>query len=204
MYLPPAFKVDDQQRAFALIDAEPFATVISQTSNGPFVNHLPLLLDRGRAAGPRLVGHMARRNPQWQHFKIDKAVLVVFHGPHTYITPTWYAEHDVPTWNYAVAHVRGEVRLLEGFKDLIEILGKMTAKFEDSSPKPWRFSLPDDLKTEEQLTGAIVGFEIVNFEVEAKFKLSQNRSARDQAAVIDGLATRSDDQSRQVRDLMRG
>ena len=66
-------------------------------------------------------------------------------------------EAYVPTWNYAVAHVWGVVRLLEGFKDLIGILGKMTAKFEGPSPKPWRFSLPEDLKMEEQLTGAIVG-----------------------------------------------
>ncbi len=202
MYVPPAFRVEDQDRAHALIDEFPFATLIAVEDGRPSVNHLPLLLQRDPAGNPRLLGHMAKRNPQWRLFESGAKAFAVFHGPHAYVTPTWYEEHDVPTWNYAVAHVEGTVRLVRDFKGLTRILGKLSGRFESKEKAPWRFYLPDDLNDEAKLTEAIVGFEIEDLRIEAKFKLNQNRSEADQAGVRAGLGQRTDEQSLKVREMM--
>lgn len=200
MYLPKHFEVSDVE-ALRLIDAEPFATLVAQDAGSPFVSHLPLVMAKDEPT--RLYGHMARRNHQWEVFRSEPSVLAIFHGPHTYVTPTWYVAHDVPTWNYAVVHVEGKVRLLEQPRDLVRLLAIMTEKFEGKGPDAWRFRLPDDLAGEGVLAQAIVGFEIVVEKVTAKFKLSQNRVVEDRRNVMDGLAERGDAQSVGVRELMQ-
>src|SRR3989338_3000102 len=120
---------------------------------------------------------MARRNPQWQHFQSEQEILITFHGPHTYVTPTWYVENDVPTWNYVVAHAYGKAKAVDDYDGIIKILQKMTAKFE-SGKTAWNFSIPEDLQG-ANLTNAIIGFEITVTQIEGKFKLSQNRSEAD-------------------------
>lgn len=202
MYVPPAFRVENDDRALALVDEYPFATLIATENGRPSVNHLPLLLLRDPAGKHRLIGHMAKKNPQWRLFEGGASAFAVFHGPHTYVTPTWYQEHDVPTWNYAVVHVAGRVRLVQDFKGLTQILGKLSARFESREKAPWRFYLPDDLNDEAKLTGAIVGFEIEGLEIQAKFKLNQNRSEADQEGVRAGLAGRTDEMSLKVREMM--
>jgi transcriptional regulator len=163
---------------------------------------LPILLKNEQSTSSKLIGHLAARNPHAQELKDGDSVTVLFHGPHTYITPKWYAENDVPTWNYAVVHVHGRIRWIREFNPLLELLGEMTDFFEDGSPDPWRFFLPDDLKSPEVLTNAIVGFEIEIESIESKFKLSQNRSLEDRTGVIAGLEKRSDEMSMRVRELM--
>ncbi len=201
MYVPPDFKADEE-RALALIEEFSFATLIVQGDAAPSINHLPILLLRDPGGKHRLIGHMARKNPQWQELRPDSQVVAVFHGPHTYVTPTWYQQHDVPTWNYAVVHVKASVRLIQDFKGLTTILGKLAVHFESQEKEPWRFYLPDDLKSEEQLTQAIVGFELNDLEIQAKFKLGQNRSQEDQDGVRKGLAERADEMSLGVLGLM--
>jgi transcriptional regulator len=150
----------------------------------------------------KLLGHLARRNPQWVHFRGNQSVLAIFNGPHSYITPSWYVSgRDVPTWNYAVVHASGPVKLIEDFDGLTDILKKMTARFE-SGPRRWEFELPDDLTDASALTSAIVGFELLAEKIDAKFKLSQNRSKEDQQGVVEGLSERTDEMSRMVRSLM--
>ncbi len=201
MYVPPAFKADEE-RALALIEEFPFATLIAPGDAAPSINHLPLLLRRDAGGKHRLIGHMARKNPQWRLLRPDVRMFAVFHGPHTYVTPTWYRQDDVPTWNYAVAHVQASVRLIEDFRGLTIILGKLSSHFEKGEKNPWRFYLPDDLKSEEQLTQAIVGFELHDLQIDAKFKLGQNRSQEDQDGVRNGLAERADEMSLRVRGMM--
>lgn len=199
----PSYTEADGDKALDLMHAEPFATVITQDGSGaPCVSHLPLIVEPGQP--PRLLGHMARRNPQWEHMRDTGKALAIFHGPHTYITPRWYSKHNVPTWNYAVVHVEGPVRLLETPKELARLLTLATARFEGTGPDAWRYSLPDDLKGEGVLTGAIIGFEITVERLDAKFKLSQNRNEIDRHAVIAGLEARGDEQSMGVMNLMRG
>lgn len=130
-------------------------------------------------------------------------ITAIFNGPHTYITPTWYVGREVPTWNYAVVHVTGKLRWIREFKPLIALLRQMTNVFEGNRDDRWRFSLPDDLKSEEELTSAIIGFEIEVASMDAKFKLSQNRSTEDRQGVLRGLETRTDEMSRKVLEMMR-
>lgn len=206
MYLPPHFGSSDAAVGLELADAHPFATLLAFEAGGaPFVTHLPMLLVPPKAGGPaRFLGHVARRNEQWKVFRDNPQALALFHGPHTYVTPTWYRDHDVPTWNYAVVHVKGTIRLLETPRELAHVLALLTDRFEaDTKPEPWRFELPDDLRGEGALAAAIVGYELTVTEVTAKIKLNQNRSAADRSGVLSGLATRTDDASKGVLELMR-
>src|SRR5690606_8569265 len=101
-------RIDDHEKAFDLIDAYGFATVVTTKDGVPWASHLPVLLDRGEAGSGILRSHMARANEQWNHFDPDREVLCIFQGPHSYVSPSWYASKvAVPTWNYATVHVYG-------------------------------------------------------------------------------------------------
>ncbi len=202
MYLPRHFEEQDRDKALNLIRAFPFATLVTVFKSAPILNHLPLVVREGKDGALTLVGHMAAKNPQAQ-FDSDAEILAVFNGPHTYITPTWYVGREVPTWNYAVVHATGKVRWVREFKKLVALLKEMTDVFEADRPERWRFTLPDDLKNENDLTHAIVGFEIEVTSLQAKFKLSQNRSTADREGVLRGLETRTDEMSRMVLEMMR-
>ena len=141
---------------------------------------------------------MSRQNPQWRHFASGAPALAIFHGPHAYITPTWYEEDDVPTWNYAVVHARGIARIIDDAPRMLKILAAVVNRFEGAHSPPenrWKFWLPEDLAKPEDLLASIVGFEIEVTAIEAKFKLSQNRSGEDRRRVIAGLKARGDDES---------
>jgi transcriptional regulator len=192
MYVPPAFAAD-RDTALAIIEAHGFATVITAGDDGPFASHLPLILDADRT---HLIGHMARANPQWHD--LERApVLAVFHGPHAYVSPTWYAPRPdaVPTWNYVAVHVRGRARVHDGDAS-IAALAALTARHEPAG-------YPLDADAMARLSRAIVAFTIDLDEVSAKLKLSQNRSPADHGAVIDHLAASDDAGARDVAAWMR-
>jgi transcriptional regulator len=191
------FKHENQAEIFEIIGKYPLATVISSTQKGPFISHLPLVMDP-HEKGVSLVGHLARANPHWKLLN-GSEVTVIFHGPSAYITPKWYVENDVPTWNYAVVHVKGRVELIEEKEGIIDCLKKLTAHAETSSKDPWEFWIPEDLSNLSQM---IVGFRIVIDKMNAKFKLSQNRSDEDRKGAIAGLEKRGDEVSREVSRLM--
>jgi len=202
-YRPSFFSATDEE-ALRLADEFPFASLVSIAEGGaPFVNHLPLLLERRSGGANVLIGHMARRNPQWTHFKSGARALAVFQGPNAYISPTWYGSgRDVPTWNYVVSHFSGAVRIIEDFAGLTSILSKLSERFEKDLENPWAFELPEDLRAAGQLEGAIVGFEITVEKIEGKFKLSQQRPLVDQQGVLAGLANRGDEGSHRIREMM--
>jgi transcriptional regulator len=167
------------------------------------VSHLPVIEAEPSGQEIILIGHMARANPQWMHFKNNPECMLIFSGPHTYITPTWYPSGcDVPTWNYAVVHVCGTVRLVEDYDEQVEILKQQSQFFERENEHPWEFDIPKDLRDPNLLGKAIISFRIEIREIQAKFKLSQNRSPEDRAGVVEGLLRRSDEMSHRVRDLM--
>lgn len=202
MYTPPKFNVTDIEMIAQLVRENSFATVISYPDD-IFINHLPLIYEAGSA--DVLIGHMSRKNPQWEHFQKNPKATVIIHGPHAYISPSWYRSgRDVPTWNYAVVHLQGRVEIVEDFRGQVKILKAASEYFEQDFENSWRFSLPDDLKTDADLTAAIVSFRFVIEKTEAKFKLSQNRGVEDQEGVREGLAERGDEQSLKVRELMKG
>lgn len=132
----------------------------------------------------------------------NSPATVIFHGPHTYITPKWYVENDVPTWNYTTVHVTGKIKLIESHDGIVECLKELAAHVERLWPSGWEFFIPDDL-TGDILSKSIVGFRIKADEINFKKKLSQNRSPDDRAGVIKGLETRSDGNSRSILNEMR-
>jgi len=199
MYIPPSFAVTDQNALFDFVDRHSFATLFSQDEHGPVASHLPLLLDRESG---RLFGHFARANTHWQT-AADRTVLVVFHGPHVYISPSWYAAQNVvPTWNYVAVHATGTLRLIEDAASVREILERTVTKYESSRPQPWSTSSPEPAFL-EKLQAAIVGFEIEVTKWEGKWKLSQNHPEERRERVIEGLQASSNPDDRAVAELMR-
>lgn len=205
MYLPKQFSVNDHKEIKQLIARNAFATILSfPKDHRPFINHLPIIFSSKNGEQDILIGHMAKANPQWKHFKENPNCTIIIHGEHTYISPRWYQSgKDVPTWNYVVAHLHGQIELVEDFTAQMDILKQLSDNFEKPSQTPWEFELPSDLLNERALTGAIISFKFHSEKIEAKFKLSQNRSTDDRRGVINGLAQeRTDDMSRAIREMM--
>ena len=190
MYIPSFNRVEDRQSINAFIHAHGFATLITSNSGKTWASHLPVLLDEEANI---LRSHMARANEQWKHFAGADEVLCIFHGPHAYISPSWYEmQHTVPTWNYAVAHVYGTPSLVDQ-AELKQIVLDTTAKYESTMPKPWTVPLSEN--EFNAMLKAIVGFKIDITRTEAKFKLGQNRSPEDQEKMLRHLQTAADDES---------
>jgi len=204
MYLPKHFSSQDEKKIRKLIEENAFITLLSYPKDSiPFINHLPVIFSPEPGENEILLGHMAKRNPQWMHFKENPQATIIVQGPHTYITPSWYKSgRDVPTWNYVALHLQGHIQLVEKFSEQTKVLKQLTSFFERPNPKPWEFELPEDLLDPAALTGAIISFKFKIEKVDAKFKLSQNRSKEDKDGVIDGLNNRTDEMSQKVRQLM--
>ena len=191
MYIPPFNRINDRHRIVQFIKSHGFASVVSAGQSGIVANHLPVLWDEKEGSEwGMLRSHMARANPQWRHFDSGNEILCIFHGPHAYISPSWYVmQHTVPTWNYAAVHVYG-VPALADETALRQIVYDTTAKYESGRPDPWTIPLSEE-ETQKMLK-AIVGFTIDIKRVEAKFKLGQNRSAEDQAGMLSALQKSAD------------
>jgi len=200
MYLPEHFAETDLQRISALVQGYPFGMLVTAPEGIPFVSHLPFIYEPEAEPKGRLIGHMARANPQWRHLSAGGDLLTVFQGPHAYISPTWYASPGVPTWNYAVVHLRGRARLVEGEHELEALVERLTQVHEAGRDTPWSPALTGERRS--RLLGAIVGFEIQVTEIQAKFKLSQNRPNEDQQRVALALSRSPDAMGRAVADLM--
>jgi transcriptional regulator len=199
MYIPPHFAETDRDRLFDFIERNSFGLLVSQSSGEPFASHLPLLLDRDSGPSGTLVGHMARANPHWQ--MTDREVLVVFSGPHAYISPTWYeAEQVVPTWNYVAVHAYGTLALVEDHRATIDIVRDYVAFYERSLPKPWTIAEGDAFI--DRLARSVVAFRIEIRRIEGKWKLNQNHPRERRRKVIDVLRERSDENSQAIADLM--
>jgi transcriptional regulator len=199
MYIPEHFKEENHERIAALIRDNAFGMLITAPQGQPFVSHLPFLFERSGEQG-KLLGHMARANPHWQHFSSGADVLVVFQGPHAYVSPSWYASPGVPTWNYAVAHLRGKPRLIKLESELEALLARQTHVYEQTMPSPWKPGLTGERRT--KLLSMIVGFEIEISDIQGKFKLSQNRSAEDRLRVIAELNSSTNQTEAAVAKLM--
>jgi transcriptional regulator len=210
LYLPPYFKDDSPNFAASekLIRENSFATLVTvggaeATPNSSLqISHLPLLLRKSTSGHGILVGHVARANPHWKSLATGTST-VIFQGPHTYITPSWYVSpENVPTWNYAVVHVTVQAALVEDDKTLREDLIELVAEHEKFSPKPWNIdAVPREYF--DKLSHGIVGFHLTIQEITGKFKLSQNRSPEDRDGVLQGLAARTDEMSARVLGMMK-
>lgn len=200
VYIPEYFRVRNHEDAVAFLRANPFAILISTTDVGPFATHLPLFV---RAAGENIVlrGHVAKANTHWRYLEQQPQCLTIFHGPHSYISPSNYTAHEsVPTWNYGAVHLYGNAKVFSSPEELQGILHELIHTFEPAYAAQWA-SL--DAAYRERMLRQIVGFEIEVTRMEAKFKLNQNRPREDQANVIASLEKAEDTAVSGMARLMR-
>jgi len=189
VYILEHFRVRDQASAIAFMRANPFAILVSTAAEGPFATHVPVVI---RENGDRITlrGHVAKANPHWRHLEQQPLCLMIFHGPHAYISPSHYNTREVvPTWNYGAVHIYGTARTYSSNADLLNMLHDLIPTFEAAYQQQWE-SLSEAYQT--RMLGHIVGFEIAVEKIEAKFKLSQNRNPDEQQNIIDALCPASD------------
>src|SRR5574337_876830 len=186
LYTPSSFSTGDRAVAARLIHDHPFATLITPGGEEPAISHLPLLLVAGCEPHGSLIGHMARANPHWNHAGAGESIAV-FHGPHAYVSPSWYAKpaQAVPTWNYATVHAHGVLEPIEDAAETNAILDLLVQRFEGGRASPWQFEMSEPERA--KLVGAIVAFRLRVRRIELKLKLSQNRPVGDRVRVAAAL-----------------
>ena len=204
MYIPKHFAVHDQQEIIAFIKANAFGQLVTQVEGRLFASHMPFLLSDDQTS---LIGHLARQNPQ--HAEVEsrdgpvgkkeiagmedketkegnaakggQEALVILTGPHDYISPTWYNDPGVPTWNYQAVHITGRCRTFTDTARLQSLVETLSAIYESGSDTPWQPHY------NPAMLNAIVGIEISIDDIQCKYKLSQNRSLTDRQQVIGKL-----------------
>lgn len=208
LYTPAQFAESRLPVLHAFIDAYPLASIVTLAAGKVDANHVPLILDKAHGPFGRLRGHVARANPVWREVEAGSEVLVLFHGPDSYVSPGYYPskkEHGkvVPTWNYGVVHARGRITWNHDRAWLHGLVDELTGHHEASQATPWKVSdAPDDYIG--KMIDAIVGLEIPIESLVGKLKLSQNRSAEDRAGVLAGLDARAEAGSAELVRWMRG
>lgn len=203
MYVPRHFSQDDAALVHGLIRGNVFATLVTEVAGRPDATHVPVILDEHRGELGTLRFHLAKANPAAGAITGDREVLMIFTGPHAYISPDWYANDDlVPTWNYAVVHAYGKPRELDD-AGLRSLLVDLSASQEQRLAKsPWTMDkMPAELV--ERMCRVIAGFELPIDELQGKWKLNQNRGADDRAGVIAALEALGGEANLAVAESMR-
>ncbi len=200
MYVPPHFAFEDEAQILDHLEAWSFATLITGQDQRVEANHVPLLLDRGEFC---LYGHLARANLQWHALARCDEALAVFSGPHAYVSPTWYASSGgVPTWNFAAVHARVMPEMLEGEADALDVVTRLTRHFEGSGSGAWEPTRVEPVALAGLLQG-IVCFRLHIIGLQAKHKLSQNRTPADRQGVIRHLTASRSESAVAVAEMMR-
>lgn len=204
MYVPRHFAEEDPAVLRQFMQDYNFATFVTHHNGQMVASHLPFMLAAGDGAQGTLYAHLAKANPQAAHLDGQSEALVIFQGPHTYVSPTLYEQPDVnvPTWNYAVVHAYGVPQIIDDSIQLHHMLDELVDYHEAGSAEPYSTAQAADHV--ERLMPGIVAFRLEITRLEGKFKLSQNRSLTDRARVREALAIseRVDDQA--VAALMQG
>lgn len=207
MYLPKQFEETSVPVLLSLIKAHPLATVITMSVSGLNANHIPMVLVESTNGQMALRGHVARANPMLADLVVSPQTLLVFQGAEHYITPSWYAtkketEKVVPTWNYAVVHVKGQMRVVDDAAWLHQQLEDLTVQQESTRAMPWSVN---DAPAEflDQIKQAIVGFEVQVESMVGKWKVSQNQPPKNRATVVEGLEREGTEKALLMRDLVK-
>jgi transcriptional regulator len=200
MYLPKLFAVEDVPRLQDFMEEFNFATVVTQRNGELTASHIPFILDRTVEPYGVLRAHIAIRNPQIKDLQSGSQALVIFQGPHTYVSPSWYVNpENVPTWNYTVVHAYG-VPKIGNKAAMVALLKDLVAKHEGAFERPWDFD--SNAAWVQKLLNEIVAFEIKIEKLQGKFKLNQNRAPEDREAVIETLSASEDPGQRAVANWM--
>jgi transcriptional regulator len=206
MYVPAHFEENRPEVLHQLIVDQPFATLVTTGPNGLDANHLPFEFAAGEGPLGTLRAHVARANPVWQEVAENPDTLVIFQGPAAYISPNWYpSKHDthrqVPTYNYMVVHAHGRIVVHEEEAFLRGLVARLTRTMEANEPKPWKMGdAPADYIS--QMLGAIVGIEIEVTRLVGKWKLGQNKEARDRRGAAEGLLAGGSEVQEAVAEAM--
>jgi transcriptional regulator len=177
MYIPKQFEITNENEALTFVESNAFGQLTSIVEGKMFATHMPFLISNDKK---HLIGHIARQNPQ--HLEIEsQEVLVTFLGPHEYISPSWYASSGVPTWNYQTVHIYGLCRILSNHETVKSVVNSLTQKYESGFSEPWQPNY------NESMLEHVVAFEIAISQIQCKYKLGQNRSAKDQDQVLEKL-----------------
>jgi transcriptional regulator len=185
MYIPRRYEEKDREKVFSFIKENSFAILVSVSDGAPVATHIPLLLEKNAAGEDILMGHISKGNQQKNTLTDGAKVLAIFPGPHSYVSPRWYTQMQVPTWNYISVHIYGTVKIVEG-EALKEALSRLMNNYEHSMPRPVKLEdIPE--KTFSDDFRGIIGFEIGVGEIQAAYKLSQNRDEQSFHQVIGEL-----------------
>lgn len=199
MYIPKYFKVTNFEEIQEFVQINSFGTLITTKNGKPLATHLPFQLIKEEETY-YITGHMAYGNPQWRTFETCDSALVTFQGPHAYISSSWYEQENVPTWNYQAVHVYGIPSILNE-EELKQDLIRLMKKYENHRENPVLWDNLSPSLLERELKG-IVGFKIKVEEIQAAYKLSQNRNETDYKNIINQLQKEENPASRQVGKLM--
>jgi transcriptional regulator len=198
MYTPKYYQNHDAAEVKDFIRQNSFGILVSQAAGKLWGTHIPMELTAGDS---KLQGHISKGNPQWKNFNDAGEVMAIFTGPHGYISSSWYDHENVPTWNYIAAHVYGTIRIIEG-DELLHALKEIVNKYEKNSERPVSVEKMSPSYIEKAIHG-IVGFEITITDIQATYKLSQNRDSKNHEAIISQLEKRNDGSDALLAEAMR-
>ena len=199
MYISKLYREEDRAKIMEFLRQNEFATLVAYDGEKPVASHLLMEVVED---GEKLFinGHMSKANPQWRTFEKNPEVLVIFQGPHTYISPTWYNHVNVPTWNYQSVHIYGSPRIVTDHEETYEMLARLIARNE-GNPSYRMETLPPDFVVKEMK--GIVAFQVEATRIEANYKLSQNRDDESYWNVVSHLDERGDEMSHEVAKAMK-
>jgi transcriptional regulator len=200
MYIPSTNRFEDEQQAISFMQRYSFATIVTVNDGFPTATHLPFIV---KQVGDQIIlrSHFAKANPQAADI-IDNNALVIFTEPHAYISPKHYEkEQNVPTWNYLAVHAYGKCRLADDMESKAALLEETIRYYEADYLKQWE-SLPDDYK--HKMMKGIVAFEIIVDDLQAKKKLSQNRTEKERENIINDLSNKGDSSEKAIAAYMAG
>jgi transcriptional regulator len=200
MYIPKNFLITNQQEAISFMQRYSFATIVTVNNDVPTATHLPFIVTQ---QGDKIIlsSHFAKANPQWQDM-MNCSPLVIFTEPHAYISPKHYDQvNSVPTWNYIAIHAYGKATLIESAEQKVKLLEQTIQFYEADYLKQWA-ALPADYKL--NMMKGIVGFEIIVDDLQAKKKLSQNKTAKERESIIAELSNKPDSNEKEIAAYMAG
>lgn len=206
MYVPKPFDESDVGVLHRLIRAHPLGALVTLTARGLDANHIPFLVHADPAPYGLLHGHVARANPLWREWVQEVDALVIFQGPNAFISPSWYPSKQqtskaVPTWNYAVVHAHGPLRVIDDAGWIRSHVEELTNAHEAGRPVPWKVAdAPADYI--DAMVRLIVGIEIPIAKLSGKWKISQNRSGTDREGVVEGLTKEATPSAIAMADLV--
>lgn len=191
MHTPSKFNETNMDKLYEFIQEYPLGTLITSVEDCVNADHVPFYLNTKDSEQVRLQSHIAKANPLWRTCPEGQEVLLIFHGPNTYISPNLYPSKQetgraVPTWNYSVVHVRGRIHFKHDRDWTVELLSEISALHEQHQESPWSLSDAPEQFIENMVNG-VIGFEIVIEDITGNFKLSQNKTSSDYAGVVKGL-----------------